>query len=556
MEWFTQYQVRFHPARMSFLPRRIEQIPGEIQQERDEKKLARLRSELSDAREHLKNYTPEKYAGLSAEQKNLHERAFTTNTGDPHHHALVPTEYMDGSAKRTIRLPQGDVLYQLREDVRTGNLPTVSWIVAPEKFSDHPVSPWYGAWYVSEVLDILTRNSEIWKSTIFILCYDENDGYFDHIPPFTPPAPDRPGTGLCSKNLDPEMEFVRLDEDASHHPAPVARGGPIGLGYRVPLIIASPWSRGGMINSQVFDHTSILQFLEKLLSHRTGKTIRESNISAWRRAVCGDLTSVFQPYSGENAQIAKSLSKDAFIQKTYSSTFQKEVSGYQPLTAEEIAQINRSPRSSALMPAQEPGTRPSCALPYELYVDGNLSEDRKSFRIRFQAANRFFGNRAAGSPFLVYGKPGVDPRSYAVVPDDELIDSWDLKDFASERYSLQVYGPNGFFRQFTGDANDPPIRVAFGYESSTRGLTGNVALTLTNDSNRPVDVVIKDAAYKTPSHTRRLRGHSRVTVVHALSSSQGWYDLSITAEGTERYFKRYAGRVETGKVTTTDPAMG
>src|SRR5215471_2297780 len=296
MEWFTQYQVRFHRARMSFLPKRIEQIQMEIQVERDEKKLASLHSELPEALEHLEKYTPEKYARLSAEQKSIHEKAFTSNAGDPHYHALAPMEYVDGAVRRTIRVPQGDVLHQFRKDVRTGNLPTVSWIVAPENFSDHPVSPWYGAWYVSEVLDILTQNSETWKKTIFILCYDENDGYFDHIPPFTPPTPDRPDTGLCSKAIDPEMEFVRLDEDAKHHAAQIARGGPIGLGYRVPLIIASPWSRGGMVNSQVFDHTSILQFLEKLLSHRTGKVIREPNISAWRRAVCGDLTSVFRPY--------------------------------------------------------------------------------------------------------------------------------------------------------------------------------------------------------------------------------------------------------------------
>jgi len=265
---------------------------------------------------------------------------------------------------------------------------------------------------------------------------------------------------------------------------------------------------------------------------------------------------VFRPYFSEGAAIAQSLAKDAFIQKTYSSTFQRDVSGYRSLTAEEIAQINRNPRSSPHMPAQEPGTRPSCALPYELYADGNLTEDRKSFRIRFEAANRLYGNRAAGSPFLVYGKPEVNPRSYAVVAGDSLTDTWDLSDFGSEGYRLQVYGPNGFFRQFAGDANDPPIRVAFGYESSDRALTGNVALTLTNDSDRPLDVIIKDVAYKTPSRTRKLRGRSRVVVVRALSSSQGWYDLTVTPAGSARYFKRYAGRVETGNVTATDPVIG
>ena len=86
---------------------------------------------------------------------------------------------------------------------------------------------------------------------------------------------------------------------------PSSYAGPIGLGYRVPLVIASPWSRGGCVCSQVFDHTSILQFLEKFLSHKTGRPIRETNINAWRRTVCGDLTSVFRPDNGEQDRVAE-----------------------------------------------------------------------------------------------------------------------------------------------------------------------------------------------------------------------------------------------------------
>ena len=152
-------------------------------------------------------------------------------------------------------------------------LPTVSWLVAPENFSDHPGAPWYGAWYISEVLDILTKNPEVWKKTIFILAYDENDGYFDHIPPFTVPNPNKPGTGLLSKGIDATVEFVSLEQDMKKKARESSRESSIGLGYRVPLVIASPWNRGGVVCSQVFDHTSVLQFLEKFLSHKTGKQI-------------------------------------------------------------------------------------------------------------------------------------------------------------------------------------------------------------------------------------------------------------------------------------------
>ncbi|GAA3049789.1 hypothetical protein GCM10020000_33020 [Streptomyces olivoverticillatus] len=144
---------------------------------------------------------------------------------------------------------------------KDGTLPTVSWLVAPYLFSEHPsASPDYGADYVNTALQSLFSNPEVWKHTVFLVMYDENDGYFDHVVPPFPPA----GT--------PD-EFVG--------------GQPIGLGSRVPLWVISPWSRGGWTNSQVFDHTSVLRFLERV----TG--VREPNISAWRRAVCGDLTSCF-----------------------------------------------------------------------------------------------------------------------------------------------------------------------------------------------------------------------------------------------------------------------
>ncbi len=97
--------------------------------------------------------------------------------------------YDDNGTKRTAKIPAGDVLHQFRTDVDSGKLPTVSWLVPPCNFSDHPGAPWYGAWYLSEVIDILTKNPEVWKKTIFILTYDENDGYFDHIPPFVAPDP-------------------------------------------------------------------------------------------------------------------------------------------------------------------------------------------------------------------------------------------------------------------------------------------------------------------------------------------------------------------------------
>jgi phospholipase C len=207
-------------------------------------------------------YTKEKYDQLSQHEKNIHDKAFSTNKKDPNYHQLTAVKYKDGDIEREVLVPKGDILHQFREDVQQGKLPTVSWIVAPEKYSDHPSSAWYGSWYISEVMNILTQDPEVWKKTIFVLTYDENDGYFDHVPPFVAPHPDG-SNGLTSKGIDTSVEYVANSAQQSNKRA--ARVSPIGLGYRVPMVIASPWSRGGWVNSQVFDHTSSLQFLEHFL---------------------------------------------------------------------------------------------------------------------------------------------------------------------------------------------------------------------------------------------------------------------------------------------------
>ena len=67
--------------------------------------------------------------------------------------------------------------------------------------------------------------------------------------------------------------------------------GPYGLGVRVPMIVISPWSKGGWVSSEVFDHTSLIQFIEQRFGG--GDHLREKNITKWRRAVTGDLTSAF-----------------------------------------------------------------------------------------------------------------------------------------------------------------------------------------------------------------------------------------------------------------------
>jgi phospholipase C len=463
------------------------------------------------------------------------------------------------------------VLYQLREDVRSGNLPMVSWLTAPENFSDHPSAPWYGAWYVSEVLDILTHNPEVWKKTIFILAYDENDGYFDHVPPFTAAHPHRQDTGKVSEGIDTRVDYVTLEQEQERKdfPEPFGRECSIGLGFRVPLVVASPWSRGGWVNSQVFDHTSTLQFLEKFLSHKTGHTVREPNISDWRRLVCGDLSSIFRPYNGERIPAPVFLPKEAFLESINKAQYRKLPDTYKALTPEEIAVFNREPRDSPYATRQETGTRPSCALPYCMHAEGRLSPDKASFGIEFINDDGPFGSRTAGAPFNVYapgryasaGGSGQLEASrtwaYGVKAGDRLTDSWPLAAFEHGRYHLRVYGPNGFYREFMGDANDPSVAIGLGYGKTNDAgypLTGDGILQIVNNGEA-CTLLIMDRSYGAVYPARHLAAGEKLAIALPLTKSHGWYDLSVRIQGKEGFEKRYAGRIETGKDGISDPAM-
>jgi phospholipase C len=578
IEFFSQYQVRLAATHRSYRDKRIRELPGEIaalkqrlaahsgaaaEKAKLEKRLTALSATFKRYEAETSEWTQERFDKLSPREKSLHARAFCTNVGDPSYRQLTEIAYHDGEIERRMHVPKGDVLHQFRQDVTAGRLPTVSWLVAPQEFSDHPSSAWYGSWYISEVLNILTHNPEVWKKTVFILTYDENDGYFDHVPPFVAPHPRRPETGRVTKGIDVGVEYVERAQDQKLAPPGHAREDSIGLGYRVPMIIASPWSRGGCVCSQVFDHTSVLQFLETFLTHKTGKRVEESNISGWRRTVCGDLAAAFQPSPDDKASVLESVPRDAFLEQIHRAQFKELPAGYRVLTGEEIEHIRRDPQGSALLPRQEPGVRRSCALPYELAVDGSLNEDRTRFTIQFEARKELFGERSAGSPFIVHARTAAGElqiRNYAVAAGERLEDSWAVNDFPDGNYHLRVYGPNGFFREFTGDQEDPSIDLNFDYarhRAGGRGLSGGIAIVAANRDRRQSCIIeIRDNSYKHPTQTRILAPSERVTLTVDSQDSAGWYDVTVGIAQRERFQKRYAGRVETGKWSTSDPAMG
>jgi phospholipase C len=214
------------------------------------------------------------------------------------------------------------------------------------------------------------------------------------------------------------------------------------------------------------------------------------------------------------------------------------------------------------MPRQESGVRRSSPLPSELVVDGGLNAERDRFVIRFEAHDEQFGDRAAGSPFVVYARtaPGdFAVRDYAVAAGSHVEDSWALKDFERGVYHLSVYGPNGFYREFIGTANDPPFDVRLAYDRTAGfvALSGNVRMDVTNrDAKQAFPIEVRDNAYRAPDLRRTIETAAEVTIAIDTKPGLGWYDLSVRIDGKEPYRRRYAGRVETGAWGYSDPAMG
>jgi phospholipase C len=173
-------------------------------------------------------------------------------------------------AERALRTSFPD---DFASDVANGTLPAVSWLIPSLLTCEHPaMPPAEGAVGILHVLEILTSNPGLWEKTALIVSYDENGGFFDHVPPPVPP-PGTPG------------EYITAPLGGVAKSAGIA--GPIGLGFRVPCLVISPYSRGGLVASDVFDHTSQLKFLQR----RFGVDV--PNLSAWRRETTGDLTSAF-----------------------------------------------------------------------------------------------------------------------------------------------------------------------------------------------------------------------------------------------------------------------
>ena len=411
-----------------------------------------------------------------------------------------------------------DIAAAVKADVLGGTLPQVSWVVASQAFSEHPDAPPNdGAHFVNLVIQALAADPATFDSTVLFLNYDENDGFFDHVPP--PVAP----SGTAGEST---------------------QGAQIGLGFRVPMIVVSPWTRGGWVDSQVYDHTSVIRFLETWTA-ALGTPATCPNISAWRRQVCGDLTGAFDfanPVGGLPALPATGT----VIGQSFCNM-----------------QINPSPANNA-MPTQESGTKPARALPYQpnAWVDHIEYDAGGQILVWLQMANQGPQARSAAH-FAAYANAyrSGGPWQYTVAPysngtDGSVKDFFNVgTNFGNGQYDLTVVGPNRFLRRFAGNANGSGATAEASTYYAPAPNTGRQAVwfKMTNTGSSAVTFTITSTNYRTdgPWTYQVAAGATVSDYFNAVAYNGGWYDFTVTVSSDSAWIRRATGHIETGAASVT-----
>ncbi|MBB3238040.1 phosphocholine-specific phospholipase C [Phyllobacterium endophyticum] len=430
-------------------------------------------------------------------------------------------------------------LYEFEFDVWRNKLPNISWIVAPQCYSEHSGGSTRGAYYINKVLSGLVANPKVWSKTVLILNYDENDGYFDHIVPPMPPV-----TGADGEVSSSLQDSLKHEIDGRN---------PLGFGPRVPCIVISPWSKGGWVCSQVFDHTSVLQFLEA----RFG--IAEPNISDWRRAVAGDLTSALD--FGKPDAKTTGLVKKEFNRRgplfSKSPTVPADNTKNLPKVDNPLTWFASNQTSNL------DGTRKARPLPYYFSVNGTIDAQNSKL-------NLCLSTSSAGVSFYAYDNVSAGaPKRYTVVKEEPLNPELPI----SDKYGFSIHGPNGYLYELEGnnDANiDAKITVYVGETAIDPWQDLELYLDITGCwkegrflkiSNKyspiwgadgtPQDFIMVPLPMDQTGYTRK---------VVQIPTREAWYD--VTVEFTDKHGKtaapfkrRIAGHIENGEPSRTDPFL-
>lgn len=440
-------------------------------------------------------------------------------------------------------------LEDLKSQVMDGSLPQVSWVLPSQDESEHPnapSSPYRGADFTHQVLEALTANPETWSKTVFFLTFDENDGLFDHLPPPAIPSYNNDKTLAGKSTLDLSgmyfhnnrgigpfdnpfhegeiKEGEKIPQKTYQDPRDTISGNlrPFGLGPRVPMYIVSPWSKGGWVHSEVADHTSVGQFIEKRFK------VRIPSISPWHRAISSDLSSAFD-FVKPNDATFPTLPKTAHFSKL------DEASKLLPKAV--------PPKEPGSL-FQEKGYRPSRALDYQLHTEMVYLNDT-SVQIVFKNEGNL------GVVFHVYDLNHLDriPRRFTVEAGKSISDVWTMMKNEGN-YDLEVFGPNGYFHKWQGSRKSYNLLDEIEFDRDR----GQLKWTIKNESSQSVQIHVEDNAYGYPNtQINSLKPNATRSKQWSLEKSGHWYDFTVTSDSG--FLHRFAGRLETGKDSISDPAM-
>ncbi|MEU5095605.1 phosphocholine-specific phospholipase C [Streptomyces sp. NPDC020996] len=381
---------------------------------------------------------------------------------------------------------------RLTADIKNGTLPRVSWVVPTAALSEHPGSstPVGSANLVYDLLDALASDPETWSKTVLFINFDENDGYFDHVPAPVAPKPD-------SGNSDDWFN-----------------GRPVGPGPRVPMTVVSPWTVGGFVSSEAFDHTSVIRFMERW----TG--VREPNISAWRRSVFGDLTSVFD------------------FHRTHP---QPDVEQPGPVPAP-VGRWNPVPPKEQALPEQEAGTRPTRPLPYRLSLRADVTDGRVRLRL---------GNTGtAAATVTAYPGDAGEPWTWTVAAGGSTVDTIA---HGPDGYDLQVRGPGWSTWELRGAGAGAEAYLA------EQAGAGQLMVHCANPSSTTRTLLVGESVYPRDAgdHVRTVTlAPGQKQIVPVRLSRHGWYDIVVVDKGDPGFLRRMTGRLADGERGVTDPATG
>ena len=434
----------------------------------------------------------------------------------------------------------GSFFTNLRNDVMNNALPEVSWVVAPQAYCEHPTyPPNWGAWYISNVLDALTANPEVWASTVLIINFDENDGFFDHIVPPTAPASAAEGMSTVSTVNEIYPGHPHRHRQLCHgsvrawRPRPVpgrlaVEQGWLRLLANLRPYLGDPVHREALRGDGIAHHAMAPRGLRRSDRRRS---ISSAPTRPCRR--CRTPPTIVSFVSGS---------------ELVPLTLAEIAAGQQP-----VANLTLSVPADQTMPVQEPGQRLARALPYQLQADAQPHIADQTLSIDFRntgSAGVFFHVRSALG--ASNSGQGMGPWGYTVDPVTRSVsDTW--RPTSGTDYDLSVFGPNGFFRRYAGGLTTSSANLSV--ESIYDTIGGGITVSVTNFGAAATNVNVVD---NYTGHTKRdyLRSGERLLTELNWNASSRWYDVLITADSDPSFIRHYAGHVETGADGLSDPLIG